>query len=865
MDKKGVSWLHGWKLVAVVYLVLLLLSHSWRALQPDVHDPEPGQRVVTVNQVRGDSVLQDRTLDIAYRNKYKGDQENPPVILLLHGSPVGVPFLPELINELSVKNRVIAPDFPGYDASGREIPDYSMKAFSVYMDQMLDSLNVDRVHVVGYSLGSGVALYMSHLFPEKVASIDMLSGLGVQELELLGSYQLNHVIHGGQLALIWLLHEGIPHFGLLHDFPLNVPYANTFYDSDQRPLRDYLKEYKKPMLIQHGKEDGLVPLAAAREHHRLVPQSKLLLYEGGHAIVKSHYEKIAGDINRFIQQVEQGKARTYAEAPEERAREARKPFNDVDFAKAEGVTLFIIMLLVIFSSFVSEDLACIGAGLLAARGIIGFMPAIIASFLGIVIGDFIVFLMGRWIGEPAVRRAPIKWFVSKKDLERSADWFRVRGPMIIIGSRFVPGSRFPTYFSAGMIGMSFWTFALYFIVAGIVWTPLLVGLSMLVGTELIRYFQVYQDYAIWVIPGMILLLFLFVKFILPAVTWRGRRLVISRWRRLTRWEYWSPYLIYTPVVCYIVYLWVKFRRLTTFTATNPGIPDGGFIGESKSDILYKLKPCGKVPVFKKISAELNDWEKFITAREFIKQQDLEYPVTLKPDAGQRGFGVEFPQNEDQLRMVTEGVDYDLMVQKYIFGKEFGVFYYRYPNQEQGHIFSITEKRLPILTGDGEHTLEELILMDDNAVSLAKLHFKEHQDHLYDIPEEGEEIQLVKMGTHARGAQFFDATDLVTDKLTETMNSIASHFNGFYFGRFDIKVPSKEDLKKGSNIEILEVNGVTSESIVIYDSKNSFIDAERKLMKQWRMAFDIGNENRKKGHSLSSVKSLISSLIEYGNR
>lgn len=865
MTDKRASWFQGWRRVAIIYIGLLLLSHFWRLLYPDSHDLEPGQQSVTVHQVRGDSVLKKKPLKIAYRDEYTGDEQNPPVILLLHGSPVGVPFLPEIINELSSQNRVIAPDLPGYDASDREIPDYSMKAFSVYMDQMLDSLKVDQVHVVGYSMGSGVAIHMSHLFPEKVASIDMLSGIGVQELELLGSYHLNHAVHGGQLFMIWLLHEAVPHFGLLHDFPLNVPYARSFYDSDQRPLRDYLKHYKKPMLIQHGREDGLVPLAAAREHHRLVPQSELMLYEGGHAIVKSRASQLSDDINKFIRDVETGKALTYAEASKERIREAQKPFKEVDFAKAEGLTLYIMMLIIIFSTFISEDLTCIGAGLLAARGIIGFIPATIACFLGIIIGDFAIFLMGRWIGEPAVRRAPFKWFVTEKDLESSADWFRVRGPMIIIGSRFVPGSRFPTYFSAGMIGMSLWMFALYFILAGILWTPLLVGLSTLVGTELLKYFQVYQEYAIWVILAFIFLLFLFVKFILPAVTWRGRRMILSRWRRLTRWEYWSPYLIYTPIICYIVYLWMKFGKLTTFTAVNPGIPHSGFIGESKTDILEKIKSCKKIPSFKMVPSNLNEWEKFLSAREFIEEQQLAYPVTIKPDAGQRGSGVKFPDSEEELQDMLKDIDYDLIIQQYVEGEEFGVFYYRYPEEEQGHILSVTQKHLLTLTGDGRHTLEELILKDDQAVSLAKVHFNEHQDHLFDVPRKGEEIKLVKLGTHARGARFINASEHITEALNLAMDEITKQMDGFYFGRLDIRVPSVEKLRKGKAINILEVNGVTSETTVIYDSKYTFIQAQKMLMEQWEIAFDIGHQNMKRGCRTSSVHELVKSLINYRNK
>jgi hypothetical protein len=57
-----------------------------------------------------------------------------------------------------------------------------------------------------------------------------------------------------------------------------------------------------------------------------------------------------------------------------------------------------------------------------------------------------------------------------------------------------------------------------------------------------------------------------------------RRQIVGRLRRVTRWEFWPPWAFYPPVVMYLFYLGLKYRNLTLFTAANPGIPDGGFIG-----------------------------------------------------------------------------------------------------------------------------------------------------------------------------------------------------------------------------------------------------------------------------------------------
>ena len=862
MNANKRSWLSGWRLVFLIYITALVASHIWESFNPAIHPLDKKQQTVLVKAVAGDSLLPDKKVTIAYRDEYLGDRKNPQVILLLHGSPIAVPMFKNFIPELSTTFRVIALDMPGYDASTRNVPSYSIRSYSIYAKQLLGSLSINSAHVVGYSLGGGVAINLAHFYPSKVKSMDLLSSIGVQELELLGSYQLNHAIHGIQLGLLWLLQEAVPHFGYLTNFPLNVPYARSFYDSDQRPLREYLKYYEKPMLIQQGKGDELVPLAAAKEHRRIVPQSTLITYDGGHGIVRSSPKLVAEDLIAFVKSVESSNALFYQQAKPERLQAAKKPFEDIDFEKFKGLTLIIIMMIIVMGTLVSEDLTCIGAGLMAARGLIGFWPAVIACFAGIFLGDILLYLAGRWFGKPAVRRAPLKWFLTEKDLKKSEEWFKAKGPAIIIASRFLPGSRMPTYFSAGAVGAGFWMFTFYFLIACIVWTPLLVGLSMLIGNELLVYFAAYSEYALFLFILGILFLVFVAKVIIPAFSYRGRRLLLSRWRRLTNWEFWPPHILYFPVCIYIAFLWVNFKQLTVFTAANPGIEHGGFIGESKKQILDAFKNSDCVAAYQFLSQDMTKERARQKVSEFMEQNELDFPVVLKPDAGQRGTGVKMIKNAEALKQAIESVDYDSLIQEYIPGEEFGVFYYRYPGDEAGKILSITTKKMLTLTGDGQRTIEKLILDDDRAVCMAKTHLDYHADHLYQIPGKGEEIPLVEFGTHARGAVFGDGSDLITPQLTAAMNKISLQVEGFYFGRFDIRTPSEKSLKEGKELHIIEVNGVTSEDTSIYDEQNSFWDAQKKLMKQWRIAFEIGAENVQAGASYSSVGALVKEMTRY---
>ena len=82
-------------------------------------------------------------------------------------------------------------------------------AHARYVLKWLDRMGIERVHVLGFSMGGGVALELERQAPQRVASVVMLSSIGVQEMELLGQYSLNHVLHGLQLGgLIDLLRAG---------------------------------------------------------------------------------------------------------------------------------------------------------------------------------------------------------------------------------------------------------------------------------------------------------------------------------------------------------------------------------------------------------------------------------------------------------------------------------------------------------------------------------------------------------------------------------------------------------------------------------------------------------------------------------
>ncbi|HMY45590.1 MAG TPA: VTT domain-containing protein, partial [Leptospiraceae bacterium] len=130
---------------------------------------------------------------------------------------------------------------------------------------------------------------------------------------------------------------------------------------------------------------------------------------------------------------------------------------------ADGLAYVLIAL----STFVSEDLTCIATGMAAATHKVALVPGIIACASGIFAGDLLLFAAGRILGRPAVKIRPLKWFVTERKIEESSRWFAAKGHWLILTSRFIPGTRLPTYFAAGLLKVNLVEFLFWFALAAL--------------------------------------------------------------------------------------------------------------------------------------------------------------------------------------------------------------------------------------------------------------------------------------------------------------------------------------------------------------------------------------------------------------
>lgn len=317
---------------------------------------------------------------------------------------------------------------------------------------------------------------------------------------------------------------------------------------------------------------------------------------------------------------------------------------------------------------------------------------------------------------------------------------------------------------------------------------------------------------------------------------------IARWRR---WEFWPAALVYAPLVPYLLRLAVRHRGLATFTAANPCMPMGGLVGESKWAILSLLPPDCAVASAIIEPAALS--QRIAALEAACSRLGLDYPIVMKPDVGERGAGVRLVQDRDSARRYLAGESRSVLIQEHHPGPcEAGIFYTRRPGAPRGEVFSLTAKQFPVITGDGESSLHELILRHPRLRLQARTFLARFGDRANEIPATGRVVRLAFAGNHCQGTMFLDGSSLITAELAAAIDRIARAIPGFYFGRFDVRYADEREFKAGRGFAIVELNGVLSESTNIYDPGAGFWAGQRVLREQWRRAFEIGAANRRKG-------------------
>ena len=313
-------------------------------------------------------------------------------------------------------------------------------------------------------------------------------------------------------------------------------------------------------------------------------------------------------------------------------------------------------------------------------------------------------------------------------------------------------------------------------------------------------------------------------------------------QKLFNWERWSYDVIYLPIG--IVWLWyvLKARSFWYFTPVNPSLIFAGFEGGSKKEMFDQL-PAWSYPT----TLLIDPAEEIEKVKNRMRLVNLIFPIVVKPDSGMWGVLFRIIKNEKELEVYHEKVGENYILQTFVDSSlEFSVFHIRYPGETKGIVTGLIVKDLLHVTGDGNKKLSELVAEHPSAKYKQEEMKKRHEENWNKVIPANEKYFLSMKGNHSSGAKFINLNHEIDQQLCDVFDRISNESGQFYFGRYDLKCTSLEDLKAGKNIQILEFNGAGAAITHVFDRNMSYGAALKEIARHWRHLYRIGRINYKKG-------------------
>lgn len=259
------------------------------------------------------------------------DTGEGPVVLFIHGILGSQQQWSHLVDTMDDDHRMVLPDLFGHGESAKPMGDYSLSSHAATMRDLLDHLGVERVTLVGHSLGGGIAMQFFYLFPERVERLVLVSsgGLGrevnvaLRAATLPGAAQVLSVAASAPvLSQVGALGKAATKVGWRPGADLTAIWKGFSSLGDRESRRAFLATTRAvidiggqsisahdhlegslpiPTLIVWGSRDHMIPAAHARSVEQALPECHVEIFDGaGHFPHLDDPDRFARVLREFI-------------------------------------------------------------------------------------------------------------------------------------------------------------------------------------------------------------------------------------------------------------------------------------------------------------------------------------------------------------------------------------------------------------------------------------------------------------------------------------------------------------------------------------------------------------------------------------
>jgi pimeloyl-ACP methyl ester carboxylesterase len=236
-------------------------------------------------------------VDVFYRES-PHPHPDKPVMVHLHGFGLSGQYLLPTAEALAEEFHTLVPDLPGFGRSGNAIEPLTVPELAHAAAAFLDTQGIDKVTLVGNSMGCPVICEFAYEYPERLERAILVSPAGGVTNQPLPR-AVRQLSHDGLREPVRLLRVAVPdylRFGVPSTFRM-------FRALTQYPALDRLLALDLPMLVVAGSRDPLMPgparirEVAGQVEHRAV----FVVIDGAaHAINFSHPGELSNVIRQFM-------------------------------------------------------------------------------------------------------------------------------------------------------------------------------------------------------------------------------------------------------------------------------------------------------------------------------------------------------------------------------------------------------------------------------------------------------------------------------------------------------------------------------------------------------------------------------------
>ena len=238
-------------------------------------------------------------LNITYRY-HKGDSES--VVLLLHGWGGNLNSFLHLEKYLVAnKFSVIALDFPGFGGSETPTENWALDDYVKVVAQLLDAEHIEKANLICHSFGGRVGILFTSQNQSKVDKLILVDSAGIKpRFSLIKKVKIFRYKLLKKLKKAGIIKRNLSDFGSTDYKALPDDMKPVFNRIVNRDLTEEAKTIKVPTLIIWGKDDKDTPLYMAKKLNKIIQDSAIITFEGGHFAYLNNADKFNLIVNEFL-------------------------------------------------------------------------------------------------------------------------------------------------------------------------------------------------------------------------------------------------------------------------------------------------------------------------------------------------------------------------------------------------------------------------------------------------------------------------------------------------------------------------------------------------------------------------------------